>query len=35
MPINPTCKFAVKASSGVREHFLPITALPVASSPTK
>jgi hypothetical protein len=34
MPINCTCKFAVKAS-WVREHRLRITALPVESSPTK
>src|ERR1700681_1708397 len=35
MPINCTSKFAVKASSCLREHFLRITTLPVKSSPTK
>jgi hypothetical protein len=35
MPIKSTCKFAVKASSWVREHLLRITTVSVESSPTR
>ena len=35
LPINCTCKFALKASTWVREHLLRITTPPVESSYTK